>query len=158
MKPSKKYPEKIFSALDFIKEIRENLKVFDRTKTLLLDLSNDISVTSRCVELIVHQLNHMGIDKFSLDLSSTSIDANVLDIFQNEKNIELMNICDTEAARSDLLDDVDNVLIISYSRKLIFMSEEELQFLDDDSLDKSFMKNHINYYKKINRSPKLLKC
>ena len=146
-KPAKPYPDVLFSAIKFIEEIREYLEVFDQTKILLIDLSDNISVTSRCVELILHSLNKIGIDKIFFNLSGTSIDGNIFAILFEDQNIKEVNICNTEAAMNGYLDKLTNILRILTSRRFIFVSETDIQYLD--GMDKCIILDHIDYYSKL---------
>jgi hypothetical protein len=142
---TKKYPDTLFNPLNFIEENRNILRKFNRNNILEIDLSNDISVTSRDIKLILHNLKFLAynIDKIALNVAYTSVNALIFEILKEETCVKQINICGTAAVNSELLDDEDNILSFMMTCDLIFLLEEDIE---DCGLDSYIVQKHRNYY------------
>lgn len=89
----------IFEAVEFSKNIREKMSGYKDISFISIDLSGDISVTSRCVELIINDFNGTGSPIFFLNLARTSVDGHILPIL-SEAGIKA-DISDTDASNGE---------------------------------------------------------
>lgn len=144
IKSNEKYPEKLFDAISFIDCALSQLNLISKRSQgdkenffVSIDISDDISVTSRAVELVLNGFREIPI--YSLNLSGTSIEENILCLLYN-KNITYINICDTTAAL---------VLFDKPNKNIIFLRQEDLYSFDD--LNGTILDYHIKYYNNLHK-------
>ncbi|AIL13459.1 hypothetical protein IM40_08110 [Candidatus Paracaedimonas acanthamoebae] len=137
IKSAQKYPPHIFDTLSFVKDIQEKLSKRHTITSLSIDLSGDISISSRSVELLLNELNRTSFPINFLNLSGTSVEANVIDLLSNSR-IECINISETDAAESEKLS------FEKPCKKFIFIPESSLYLIDE--LDNVTLRFHKKYY------------
>lgn len=138
IKSPQKYPPHVFDAIVFIKDAQEKLSKIEKIPSLSIDLSGDISVSSRSVELLLNELNRTTFPISLLNLSDTSVEANVIDLLSKSR-IKCINISETDAAESEELSFEDPC------KKFIFIPESSLYSIDD--LHKDTLDFHKKYYR-----------
>lgn len=136
IKSAQKYPPHVFDTLAFIKDVREKLSKHDTNTSLSIDLSGDISVHSRDIELILNELEDDSVVRL-LNVSGTSIEANVIALLSKSR-IECINISETDAAESEELSFEEPC------EKFIFIPESSLYLID--GLHKDTLSFHKKYY------------
>jgi hypothetical protein len=141
----KKYPGKLFSGLGFMQEMKSFIKSKDLSSIsqLNIDISNDSSVTSRDVELILHEMNFFNLPNIFLNLSNTSVKSDVLGRLTESNYIKGINIVGSEAAEDDW---IEKNLALAGKKNIIFISQEDLDSMEEDDMDEVIMENHYGYY------------
>ncbi|AIL13354.1 hypothetical protein IM40_07345 [Candidatus Paracaedimonas acanthamoebae] len=136
-----KYPQQVFDVINFIKDVQEKLRQIDKISSLSIDLSGDISVNSRSIELLLNELNRTSLPIQLLNLSHTSIEANIIQLLSKSR-INCVDISDTDAAESEELSFNEPI------DKFIFIPESDLYFIEN--LNKTTLNLHQRYYDEKN--------
>ncbi|MBN9413722.1 MAG: hypothetical protein J0H12_07390 [Candidatus Paracaedimonas acanthamoebae] len=137
IKAGQKYPPHIFDTLAFVKDVQEKLSKYHTNTPLSIDLSGDISISSRRVEILLNELNRTSFPINFLNLSGTSVEANIIDLLLKSR-IECIDISETEAAESEKLSFEEPC------EKFIFIPKSFLYSIKD--LDKDTLDFHKKYY------------
>jgi hypothetical protein len=136
-----KYPQQVFDVINFIKDVQEKLRQIDKISSFSIDLSDDISVNSRSIELLLNELNRTSLPIQLLNLSHTSIEANIIQLLSKSR-INCVDISDTDAAESEELSFNEPI------DKFIFIPESDLYFIEN--LNKTTLNLHQRYYDEKN--------